>query len=70
MTNMTDPHTCPTRDVNLVLAGVLLTEGYFLKFTREMVGGTAVEVPVCAIDDPAADPETAATAGWIFCGGW
>ena len=47
MTNMTDPHTCPTRDVNLVLAGVLLTEGYFLKFTREMVGCSAVEVPVC-----------------------
>ena len=47
MTNMTDPHTCPTCGVDLVLAGVLLTEGYFLKFTREMVGGAAVEVPVC-----------------------
>ena len=68
MTNMTDPNTCPTRGVNLVLAGVLLTEGYFLKFTREMVGGAAVEGPVCAIDDPAADPETAATAGSVRAG--
>ena len=45
MTNMTDPHTCPTCGVDLVLAGVLFTECYFLKFTREMVGGAAVEVP-------------------------
>ena len=43
---MTDPHTCPTCGVDLFLVGVLLTEGYFLKFTREMVGCTAVKVPV------------------------
>ena len=47
VTNMTDLHTFSTRGVDVILAAVFFPHGHLLQLTGDVVGSTAVDVPIC-----------------------
>ena len=47
MTNVTNPHTCTTSSVDLILAAVFLLHGYLLELIGDVVCGPTIGVPIC-----------------------
>ena len=46
MTNMINSHTCPTCNVDLLVAVILVMDGQLLQFTSDIICGAIIHVPI------------------------
>ena len=47
MTNVTNTHTFTTGRMNLIFATIFLLHGDLLKLVGDVVGGSAIDIPIC-----------------------